>query len=367
MIDAGVNPLIRPKSKGDTYGLFIAGSSLRSATVGGMLAALEVSGQSKAIDLVVCESAGSFSGAYLLGGVAAEGATGYWRVMPEFVGSGRFAYWPRALIGRPILDVAAVIDEVFTRSVTPIPWESVVASPLNARGAYYIQVMDAFTGKPLYLRSFKTVRALKTGISAACWLPLLAGLSPFEIAKPIRDELEVLDHDLQPVVGDVLHVFDGGVCDYHMLRARSLLAPTVSVHLNPLHPALFPIQMPRFGWLDELIARIFLRRYPATIAAYVENILGGARVRQSNGLIDEAREHPDKVLVVHPREPVNVTVRQSSARAFHRAVIAGWEGAKRALCVPDLQPPDYWAHEAPAGSQVCEEAAEGREPRPAAP
>jgi hypothetical protein len=205
------------------------------------------------------------------------------------------------------------------------------------------------------------VRALKAGISAACWLPLLAGLSPFEIKEPIRDELEVLDHNLQPMVANVLSVFDGGVCDYHMLRARSLMAPTVNVHLNPLHPSLFPSQVPRMKWLDELVARVFLRRYPATIDSYVEHILGGGRVRQSNRLIEEAREHPDKVLVVHPEEPVNVTVGQSSARTFHRAVVAGWEGAKRALCLPDLEPPDYWAHEAPAGPH--RDAAKGAELR----
>ena len=285
--------------------------------------------------------------------------------MPQFVGDGRFVYWPRALIGRPILDIAAVIDEVFTRSVTPIPWETVVASALNLRGAYYLQVMDAFTGQPLYLRSFKTVRALKAGISAACWLPLLAGFSPFEIEEPIRDELEVLDQNLRPVAGRALHVFDGGVCDYHMLRARSLLAPTLTMHLNPVHPALFPIHIPRFGWLQELIARMFLGRYPATIAAYVEHVLGGGRVRQSCGLIEEARQHPDNVLVVHPQEPVNVTVSQSSARVFHRAVVAGWEGAKRALCLPHLEPPDYWAHEAPAWPHT--EAAEGAQLKPAVP
>jgi hypothetical protein len=90
-------------------------------------------------------------------------------------------------------------------------------------------------------------------------------------------------------------------------------------------------------------------------------------VRQSNGLIDEARENPEKVLVVHPQEPVNVTVRQSSAPVFYRAVIAGWDGARQALCLPDLERPDYWAHEAPVGSHVDEHGAEAGPLRPAVP
>jgi hypothetical protein len=217
----------------------------------------------------------SFSCAHLPGGVAAKGATGYWRVMPDFVAGGRFASWPRALIGGPILDVAAVIDEVFTRSVTPIPWETVVASPLNVRG---VHTGHGCVQRQAAVSAWLQDRARAQGRHIRRLLaPAAAGLSPFQIKKPIRDELAVLDHDLQPVVGDGPHVFRRGVCDYHVLRARSPLVPTVNAHLNPLHPSHFSIQMRRIAWLEELIARLFLVRYPATIAARVGHVLAGGR------------------------------------------------------------------------------------------
>jgi hypothetical protein len=326
--------------------LFVPGASLNAACTAGMLAALETANALDRFDLIVGTSAGSFSAAYFVGYGSVQGATGYWTVMPDFVGERRFFHFKRFLGGRPILDVAAVIQEVFTERA-PLPWARVVDSQMNKEGKFCIQALDANTGQIVLLRRFQTVRALKAGVSGSCWLPLLAGTEPYHFEPKVLEELEVTDKKFNPLHIRQLSVFDGSVGDYYMFGVRRAAKPALSIYLEPFTPevAYRRLFMER-RCIRRCITRSLLSKYPAALDTYDTHVLHNSRAAQLRYLLKEAAKSDATIAIVCPAEAVEIGNAEGRPHIFKSAVLNGWTAAARALELPVHQVPAAWVGEA---------------------
>jgi hypothetical protein len=298
-------------------------------------------------DIIVGTSAGAYSAAFFIGGEAIRGTRGYWTVMPAFVRDGHFFAWSRLLRGLPVLDVQAVVEKIFSDTV-PIPWERIISSAHNLRGAFYIQALDAQTGRIVLLRRFRSAQALKSAIVGSCWLPLLAGLRPYMIPERILEDMEVIEVNCRSTIKrDRLLLFDGSVADYYMLQAKEFMANSLNVYCDPLHPNQYPrfagLFGQKFAALETVAARILFGRYRYCLPRYQEHILRCQRSEHAKALLARSRRADTDHVLINPEGDIALAHNETSPLHFKTAVLSGWTAAARCLPLEDPDPPPEWA------------------------
>lgn len=139
---------------------------MRGVVSAGMVSALEALGLTHAFDAVYGSSAGALNAAYFLAGQAAVGTTIYY----EDINNLRFINMRRPLVGRPIVDLGFLIDEVAQRR-KPLDVARVLASP----SPLAVLATDITTGERVILRAFRDGTSLLNAMRASAAMPIVAG------------------------------------------------------------------------------------------------------------------------------------------------------------------------------------------------
>src|SRR5579864_7415927 len=163
---------IPPHDDGARIALAVEGGAMRGVVSAGMVAGLELLGLTGAFDAVFGSSAGGLNGAYFLAGQAAFGATIY----SEDINNRAFIDLRRPLIGRPIVDLDYLIDDVAGRR-KKLNTERVLASPTPL----HVLATDVDTAQAVALKGFVDGRALLDALRAGAQMPVIAG-DPFAYA-----------------------------------------------------------------------------------------------------------------------------------------------------------------------------------------
>ena len=123
---AGSGSLPGERRDGNRVALVLEGGGMRGVVSAAMTAALERLGMTNCFDLVLGSSAGAINGAALIAGVAAHGAATYHGALA----SKTFVNPARVLVGRPVIDVAYVL-EYASADLDAGRHERVVESPIE--------------------------------------------------------------------------------------------------------------------------------------------------------------------------------------------------------------------------------------------
>jgi predicted patatin/cPLA2 family phospholipase len=156
-----------PHGDGARVALAIEGGAMRGVISAGMVSALEELGFTEAFDEVYGSSAGAINGAYFLAGQARLGTTVYY----EDINSRSFIDMRRAVLGRPIVDLGFLLDDVaVSRKVLDVERVLRATSPL----AVLATAVD--TGTAETLRAFRSGADLMQALRASATMPIVAGL-----------------------------------------------------------------------------------------------------------------------------------------------------------------------------------------------
>lgn len=151
---------------GATISLAIEGGGMRGVVCGGMVAALEHLGLTQAFDEIVGCSAGAIAGAYFAAGQGAFGT----RIFYEEINNNRFIDKRRLLLGRPVVSVDFLLDDV-SRNAKPLDWQAV----LEARTRLVCVTSDLDAGAGALIDSYDGKDALFDALKASARIPGVAG------------------------------------------------------------------------------------------------------------------------------------------------------------------------------------------------
>jgi len=320
---------------GQKVNLYVTGGGQNSAFTAGMLAAIAREGWTDKFNRYIGQSSGSFSLMFLLGGATREGASGYWRALPK-------AFNDRQLVNpwrlfnplRPIMDLQYMVDEMFD-SDPRIPWERVLLHEANRSGRFLIQVLDARTGKNIFLSRFTTPRALRAAIKASSWIPLLAGMRPFCLDKNLLAEMRVTDLEGNKMQPDELHTYDGQL-------ANSFFGDTYRARPEEMHMVLTNIARderaqltnpfgPRLLKLERFLSWILFWWCWRALRSYHKSMLNGGQRKDFDALDAETLDESTGILGVFPAEGIPIGRYVLDEKNMRQAVLSGFEGLYRAL------------------------------------
>jgi predicted patatin/cPLA2 family phospholipase len=147
--------------------LAVEGGGSRATLSGGMVLGLAEAGLSTVFDAVYGASAGTINGAWFVAGATDRGIPAWYRpgVMHRVTGI------PRLALGRPLVDMRWVVDELYRR-VVPMDWAAVrgAATPLHPMAT------DADTGDSVDLSDHvHDDGSLRDALRASTHLPILGG------------------------------------------------------------------------------------------------------------------------------------------------------------------------------------------------
>ena len=155
-----------PHGDGARIALCVEGGAMRGVVSAGMVSALEELGLVEAFDGVYGSSAGAINAAYFLAGQAAFGTSIY----AEDINNSRFISIARMFVGRPIVDLGFLIDEVATRR-KPLDTAKVIASP----SPLTVMATSVETAARAPLTRFPDGVSLLLALRAGATMPVLAG------------------------------------------------------------------------------------------------------------------------------------------------------------------------------------------------
>jgi predicted patatin/cPLA2 family phospholipase len=155
-----------PHDDGARVALAVEGGAMRGVISAGMVSALEELGLTHAFDAVYGSSAGAINAAYFLAGQARLGTTVYY----EDINSPSFISLRRAFIGRPIVDLGFLIDDVAVARKT-LDVERVLTSP----SPLAVLATEVDSGVAETLRDFRSGAELLHALRAGATMPVVAG------------------------------------------------------------------------------------------------------------------------------------------------------------------------------------------------
>jgi predicted patatin/cPLA2 family phospholipase len=276
--------------------LAVEGGGSRATLSGGMVLGLAEAGLSAVFDAVYGASAGTINGAWFVSGATARGIPAWYRpgVMHRVTGI------PRLALGRPLVDMRWVVDELYRR-VVPLD----CAAVRSADTPLHPMATDADTGASVDLSDLVHDDAtLRDALRASTHLPILGG-PPVEMAG--RRYLDAALAETLPFRTPLAH---GAT---HVLLLRTRRAD------NPVRPP----------WrTGDLLARTLLQRSaPGAAAAW--------RTRYERQLTDEDDLTGRYADVVHALRPPAgtrpVSQLETDEVRLREAVDVGREVALRAM------------------------------------
>jgi predicted patatin/cPLA2 family phospholipase len=238
-----------PHGDGARIALAVEGGAMRGVISAGMVSALEVLGYAGAFDAVYGASAGAINAAYFLAGQARLGTTIY----HEDINNRQFIDLSRALRGRPIVDLAFLIDDV-ARHRKRLEAERVIggATPLR------VLATDVLTERACVLGGFADAAALFGALRAGATMPVIAG-EPFE-----HETRRFLDASLSEPIPVPTAESDGHTHVVALLTRGGAMRPNVSAfdryfvgpRLRRLSPTLAARYLTRAAAYSEILRAI---------------------------------------------------------------------------------------------------------------
>jgi predicted patatin/cPLA2 family phospholipase len=159
----------RPHGDGASIALAVEGGAMRGVISAGMVWALEDLGYVNAFDAVYGSSAGAINAAYFLAGQAGLGTTIYY----EDINNRSFIDLRRALLGRPIVNLGFLLDDVAVRR-KPLD----VARALASASPLSVLATDVDTRRAHAFGGFTDERHFFSALRAGATMPIIAG-EPF--------------------------------------------------------------------------------------------------------------------------------------------------------------------------------------------
>jgi predicted patatin/cPLA2 family phospholipase len=167
-----------PHGDGARIGLAVEGGAMRGVISAGMVSALEALGLTHAFDEIYGSSAGAINAAYFLAGQARLGTTVYY----EDINNRHFIDLRRALLGRPIVDLGFLLDEVAMRRKR-LDTDAV----LGANSPLTVLATDVDSRGSAAFRRLANAGALMAALRAGATMPVVAG-PPRQIeGRPLLD------------------------------------------------------------------------------------------------------------------------------------------------------------------------------------
>lgn len=323
---------------GQKINLYVTGGGQNSAFTAGMLAAIATEGWTDKFQYYIGQSSGSFSLMFFLSEETYQGASGYWRALPKAFNNRRLVNpWHLFNPFRSVLDLHYMVDEMFDTDPR-IPWDRVLAHPVNQSGRLLIQVLDARTGKNVFLSHFATTRALRAAIKASSWIPLLAGMRPFYMDKELVSEMHVSDFEGHQLQLDELHTYDGQL-------ANSFFGDTYRARPDDLHMVLTNIALdgrgqltnpfgPSLLWLERPLSWILFWWCLRALRAYHKSMLNGGQRRDFDALHAETVDERTNILGVFPVRNIPIGQYTLDETKMRQAVLGGFNGLYTALGLP---------------------------------
>ena len=142
------------------------GGGMRGVVCGGMVAALEHIGLTQGFDEVIGSSAGAIAGAYFVAGQAAFGT----RIFYEEINNRRFIAKRRLFLGKPVVSVDFLLDEV-CRGPKELDWQAV----LTARSRLVCVASSLDRRQSAAIAHFADKEALFHALKASARIPGVAG------------------------------------------------------------------------------------------------------------------------------------------------------------------------------------------------
>ena len=248
-----------PHRDGARIALCVEGGAMRGVVSAGMVGALEELGLTHAFDAVYGSSAGAINAAYFLAGQARMGTTIYY----EDINNRRFIDLGRPLVGRAIVDLGFLLDDVSVKRKR-LDCAAVLAAP----SPLTVMATDVADACPAPLRHFGDATSLLAALRAGATMPVMAG-------PPVRWRGRAyLDASLTEPIPVPIAEADGHT---HLLvlltRPREMpkrLSPLdrwfVLPRLRRLSPALADLYGARSGPYGALLTAIAEGRGPARTA-----------------------------------------------------------------------------------------------------
>lgn len=241
-----------PHGDAHRVGLVVEGGAMRGVVSAGMVSALEHLGLAHAFDAVYGSSAGALNAAYFLAGQAAVGTTIYY----ENINNRAFIDLRRALLGRPIVNLEYLIDDVAIRR-KPLDAARVLASAIPLG----VLATDVERATSVVLRDFKDPASLMNAMRAGATMPIVAG-------RPVRHEnRQYFDASLTEPIPVPSAEAEG--CTHVLVL---LTRPSESARKTTLFDRVFVL--PQLNRLSPALAKLYLDRgRPYT--SLLENIAAG--------------------------------------------------------------------------------------------
>src|SRR5918999_5528680 len=258
----------RPGSRQDPHrvAIVVEGGGMRGVVSAGMTAALERLGLTNCFDLVVGASAGAINGAALIAGVARAGAAAYHGPLA----SRDFVNPARALRGRPVIDVAYVL-EYASAGLDAGRHERVLASPVSL----HCVAVSVETAETVTFSGMRSRAELHDAVLASSRMPW-AGGPPIEIGGR-----RYLDGGMGAPI-PVAEAIAAGATHVLVLQTRPHGVPRRSAsrigdrlierHLRGLNPALATLYRERIAAYEVVVED--LARRSADPAAGPPHVLG---------------------------------------------------------------------------------------------
>jgi predicted patatin/cPLA2 family phospholipase len=239
---------------GARIALVIEGGGMRGVVCGGMVAALESLGLTRAFDEVVGCSAGAVAGAFFVAGQAAFGT----RIFYEEINNNQFIDKRRLLLGRPVVSVDFLLDDV-CMNAKRLDWEAV----RNARTRLVCVTSDLDDQDTATIDSFANRDDLFSALRGSARIPGVAG---------------------PPVLIDGHRHVDGGVFQNIPLQAAQQRGATHAVVLKTRPTGAIPKtsdlaeKLLMIPWLNRQQRGVgdSYRRQPERYRAEIEHVLAEA-------------------------------------------------------------------------------------------
>lgn len=252
---------------GATITLAIEGGGMRGVVCGGMVAALEHLGLTRAFDEIVGCSAGAIAGAYFTAGQGAFGT----RIFYEEINNNRFIDKRRLLLHRPVVSVDFLLDDV-SRNAKPLDWQAVIEA--RTRLACVTCDLDAKSGA--LVDRFDGKEALFDALKASARIPGVAG-------PPV-------------MIGGNRHV-DGGVYENVPLKSALARGATHVVALMTRPEGAIPDSL---SLAEKLLIIPWLERQQKGVGDSYRGQVDRYRA-EIEAVRDAARQPEPRVIAVAPR------------------------------------------------------------------
>lgn len=289
-----------PHDDGASIALAVEGGAMRGVVSAGMVWALEDLGCTEAFDAVYGSSAGAINAAYFLAGQAGLGTTIYF----EDINNRAFIDMSRPLIGRPIVNLGFLLDDV-ARHRKHLDTERIMAggTPLS------VLATDVDSRTSVTFRDFETPERLFGALRAGATMPVIAG-GPFEYGGR-----RLLDASLSEPIPLPTAESNGHTHIVALLtRSGSMNAQPsafdryfVGPRLRRISPELATRYLARSGPYSTIIEAIDSGRGLSSAATVLGIRVNGLRVskleRRRDVLTDAARRGYDAVMSVFGAAP----------------------------------------------------------------